>query len=121
MAARDIAKAPEAEQALTGEQAAEAAGSKLAAALPGFEITIILAIITAILKALGACKNDGPAAVKKTAARGGILARSRLRRAIVEQGAPLSWAETNAAVQASLDLGSEASVEEIRALCTCCE
>jgi len=109
------------ETPLTAEAAADQAGSRLSAALPGFDPTIIITLITAILKALGVCKNDGPAAVKKIAARGGVLARGRLRRAIHEQGAPLTWSETNTAVEAVLEMGASASVEEIRAFCQCCD
>lgn len=104
---------------MSPEQACTECHKRLSAKLPGFDPTIIIAIITAILKMIGVC-GASPTEVKRQAGAYEVLTHLRLRRALREEGIrPLS-PEMNAAVKAAIEIGDEATITELESFCKCC-
>ena len=84
----------------------------------GFDRSIIIAIITAIMEALGGCPKPPVGQLKSP----GFFLRVRMNRAMTRQCATMKWLERQECCADAFAVAKESTDEEADAfLCACCD
>lgn len=108
---------------LTAEQSADLARHRLEEKLVGFDPTMIIVIIEALIALFkGICPAKAGTTVQASARERGLMARLRVRRALREAGLKPLTSDIQEAEEAVLSVGADATPEEIESFINgCCD
>ena len=102
---------------MTKQEAMSSFHAKLSAKLIGFDPTIIIAIITAILKMLELCKPKAETIIADAKNGGTVFGKVLLRRELAREGVPFK--DRPKVIEAVYGIAAEELPESIAAFQTC--